>query len=78
MAYVSEEPALSIFTPYVEAAVSSVTLVTTRLTHHKTVIFLRLLLFQDHLCGLVVRIPGYGTEIYCASCEVRTGFIYVM
>jgi hypothetical protein len=30
------------------------------------------------LCGLVVRVPGYGTEKYCASCEVRTEFIYVM
>jgi hypothetical protein len=26
----------------------------------------------------VVRVPGYRTEIYCASCEVRTEFIYVM
>jgi hypothetical protein len=33
---------------------------------------------KDSLCGLVVRVPGYRTEIYCASCEVRTGFIYVM
>jgi hypothetical protein len=23
------------------------------------------------LCGLVVRVPGYGTEMYCVSCEVR-------
>jgi hypothetical protein len=30
------------------------------------------------LCGLVVRFPGYTTERYCASCEVRTEFIYVM
>jgi hypothetical protein len=29
----------------------------------------------DCLCGLVVRVPGYTTEIYCASCEVRTEFI---
>jgi hypothetical protein len=28
--------------------------------------------------GLVVRVPGYTTEMYCASCEVRTEFIYVM
>jgi hypothetical protein len=28
------------------------------------------------LCGLVVRVPGYWTEMYCASCEVRTEFIY--
>jgi hypothetical protein len=26
----------------------------------------------------VVRVPGYRTERYCASCEVRTVFIYVM
>jgi hypothetical protein len=32
----------------------------------------------DHLCGLVVRVPGYTTEMYCASCEVRTKVIYVM
>jgi hypothetical protein len=28
--------------------------------------------------GLVVRVPGYTTEMYCVSCEVRTEFIYVM
>jgi hypothetical protein len=32
----------------------------------------------DHLCGLVVTVPGYRTEMYCSSCEVRTEFIYVM
>jgi hypothetical protein len=26
-------------------------------------------------CGLVVRVPGCWTEIYCVSCEVRTEFI---
>jgi hypothetical protein len=26
----------------------------------------------------VVRFPGYTTEMYCASCEVRTEFICVM
>jgi hypothetical protein len=26
----------------------------------------------DRLCGLVVRVPGYRTEMYCVSCEVRT------
>jgi hypothetical protein len=30
----------------------------------------------DRLCGLVVRVPGYRTEMNCASCEVRTEFIY--
>jgi hypothetical protein len=30
---------------------------------------------EDCLDGLVVRAPGYGTEIYCPSCEVRTEFI---
>jgi hypothetical protein len=29
----------------------------------------------DRLCGLVVRVPGYRTEMYCDSCEVRTEFI---
>jgi hypothetical protein len=32
----------------------------------------------DRLCGLVFRVPGYTTEMYCVSCEVRTEFIYVM
>jgi hypothetical protein len=32
----------------------------------------------DCLCGLVVRVPGYRTEMYCASCEVRTEFMYVV
>jgi hypothetical protein len=32
----------------------------------------------DRRCGLVVRVPGYITEMYCASCEVRTELIYVM
>jgi hypothetical protein len=30
----------------------------------------------DRLCGLVVRVPGYTTEMYCVSCEVRTKFTY--
>jgi hypothetical protein len=29
----------------------------------------------DRLCGLVVRVPGYTTEMYCVSCEVRTEFV---
>jgi hypothetical protein len=32
----------------------------------------------DRLCGLVVRVPVYTTEMYCDFCEVRTEFIYVM
>jgi hypothetical protein len=32
----------------------------------------------DRLCGLVVRVPGYTTDMYCASCEVRTKIMYVM
>jgi hypothetical protein len=32
----------------------------------------------DRLCGLTVRVPGYRTEMYCVSCEVRTEFIYVI
>jgi hypothetical protein len=31
----------------------------------------------DRLCGLVARVPGYKTELYCVSCEVLTEFIYV-
>jgi hypothetical protein len=33
---------------------------------------------KDRLYGLVVRVPGYITEMYRDSCEVRTEFIYVM
>jgi hypothetical protein len=32
----------------------------------------------DRFCGLVDRVPGYRTQMYCVSCEVRTEFIYVM
>jgi hypothetical protein len=32
----------------------------------------------DRLCGLVDRIPGYRTEVYCVFFEVRTEFMYVM
>jgi hypothetical protein len=32
----------------------------------------------DRLCGLVVRVPGYTTEMCYVSCEVRTEFMYVM
>jgi hypothetical protein len=31
----------------------------------------------DRHCGLVVTVPGYRTELYCTSCEVRTEFIYI-
>jgi hypothetical protein len=32
----------------------------------------------DRLCGLVVRVPGYRTEMYYVSCEVLTEFVNVM
>jgi hypothetical protein len=35
-------------------------------------------LLSGRLCDLVVRGLGYITELYCASCEVRTEFMYVM
>jgi hypothetical protein len=31
---------------------------------------IRCLLQKDRLCGLVVGVPGYTTEMYCASCIV--------
>jgi hypothetical protein len=31
----------------------------------------------DRLCGLVVRVLGCTTEMYCVSCEVRTEFIHL-
>jgi hypothetical protein len=40
--------------------------------------YYRYLEMYDRLCGLEVRVPGYRTEMYCAFCEVRTKFIYVM
>jgi hypothetical protein len=30
---------------------------------------------ETRLCGLVARIPGYRSEMYRVSCEVRTEFI---
>jgi hypothetical protein len=36
------------------------------------------MIILDRPCGLVVRVPGYRTEMYCVSCEVRTEFIYAM
>jgi hypothetical protein len=30
---------------------------------------------KNSLCRLVIRVPGCRTEMYCASCEVRTEFI---
>jgi hypothetical protein len=38
----------------------------------------RVMSICDRLCGLVVRVPGFITEMYCVFCEVRTEFIYVM
>jgi hypothetical protein len=37
-------------------------------------VFVSYVRFSDRLCGLVVRVPGYTTEMYCVSCEVRTEF----
>jgi hypothetical protein len=31
----------------------------------------------DRLNGVVIRVPGQITEMYCVCCEVRTEFIYV-
>jgi hypothetical protein len=45
---------------------------------HQAKHFNSLELYGDRLCGLVVRVPGYRTEMYCVSCVVRTKFLYVM
>jgi hypothetical protein len=37
--------------------------------------FLILHISGDRLCGLMVRVPGYTTGMYCDSSEVRTEFI---
>jgi hypothetical protein len=34
-----------------------------------------LIQYADRLCGLVVRVPGFRTEMCCVSCEVWTEFI---
>jgi hypothetical protein len=47
----------------------------------ESIIIIIIIIIMDvlgHLCGLVVRVPGYTTEMYCVSCEVRTEFIYVL
>jgi hypothetical protein len=36
------------------------------------------LIYISRLCGLVVRVPVYRTEMYCVSYEVRTEFVFVM
>jgi hypothetical protein len=36
-----------------------------RILVHDTLYFM-----LNRLCGLVVRVPGYRTEMYCVSCEV--------
>jgi hypothetical protein len=41
-------------------------------------VFLCIVSHYDRLCGLVVTVPGYRTEMFRVSCEVRTEFIYVM
>jgi hypothetical protein len=50
-------------------------------THHILVylnIKLQYNIVLDCLCGLVDRVLGYRTEMYCVSCEVRTEFVYAM
>jgi hypothetical protein len=32
---------------------------------------------HDRLCGLVVRVPGYTTEMYCVSGLVQSEYIYI-
>jgi hypothetical protein len=43
--------------------------------HGLSLVIKRFCVVSDRLCGLVVRVPGYRTEMYCVSCEVRTEFI---
>jgi hypothetical protein len=47
-------------------------------TDSEMFLFLGIIIHMDRLCGLVVRVPGYRTVMYYASCEVRTEFIYIM
>jgi hypothetical protein len=35
-------------------------------------------LSNGRLYGIMVGVPGYRTEMYCVSCEIRTESIYVM
>jgi hypothetical protein len=39
------------------------------------IIIITIIIIIDRLCGLVVRVTGYRTEMHCISCEVRTEFI---
>jgi hypothetical protein len=38
----------------------------------------RLLVVSLSICMKITRVPGYRTDMYCVSCEVRTEFMYVM
>jgi hypothetical protein len=60
--------------PLHEALLSCSSLYTRTHTHTHT----QYIYTHNCLCGLEVRVPGYTTEMYCTSCEVRTEFIYVM
>jgi hypothetical protein len=52
--------------------------ISTYVNPHRHQILLWFLAFKiDRLFALVDRVPGYTMEMYCVSCEVRTGFIYV-
>jgi hypothetical protein len=44
---------------------------------HQETILQRCITGNDRLCGLVVRVPGYRTEMYCVSCEVRIEFYVI-
>jgi hypothetical protein len=46
--------------------------------HHRFISQFCFFIYLDHLCSLVVRVPGYTAEMCCASCEVRTEFMYVI
>jgi hypothetical protein len=41
----------------------------------RIVLFKERIAVYDRPCGLVVRVPGYRTEMYRDCCEVRTEFI---
>jgi hypothetical protein len=48
---------------------------------HRHIRITRIIIFyfyQNIVSGLVVRVAGYTTDMYCVCCEVRTEFIYVM
>jgi hypothetical protein len=57
-----------------QQAIINVTAIVTPNSGPKDIVLKTIIIISNRgrLCGLVVRVPGYRTEMCCASCEVRT------